>query len=173
MSTAMRAPCSRSTPTSSAYHVTGAPGGSEPASTIQSADAARRSSDSVSAPSTAGVTVGPGLFSLVVVPSGSLMVMLTRSVPVVGTGRQSMPAARSSSTNGSSAGAGSTAIDGIPADTEAREMLTPLPPACDVTDSARCTAPRSSRPARATVRSWLGLGVRVTIMRRRPPGLPG
>ena len=106
--------------------------------------------------------------SFVVVPSGSLTVMLTRSAPAVVTGRQSMPAARSSWTNGSSSGAGSTAIEGMPALIDAREMLTPLPPACEMTDSERITVPRSSGPPSATVRSWLGLGVRVTIMRRRP-----
>ena len=50
---------------------------------------------------------------------------------------------------------------GTPAASAAREMFTPLPPACAVTDSARSTAPRSSTPVRATVRSMLGFGVRV------------
>ena len=70
-------------------------------------------------------------------PSGSLIVMLTRRSPALVTGRQSMPAERSSSTNGSSLRAGRIAIDGTPAAMEAREMLTPLPPAWEMTDAAR------------------------------------
>src|SRR5680860_1317729 len=94
--------------------------------------------------------------------------MFTRTGPAGGSGRQSMPAARSSRTYGSSLSDGRTAMVGTPAATAAREMLTPLPPACEVTDSARITAPRSSRDAKVTVRSMLGLGVSVTIMRPRP-----
>ena len=78
-------------------------------------------------------------------------------------GRQSMPTASSSRTNGSSGRAGSTAMVASPAATAAREMLTPLPPACEVIASTRTTAPRSSGPGSATVRSKLGLAVRVTI----------
>ena len=47
-------------------------------------------------PRVARVISGPGLLSLVVVPSGSLIVMLTRRSPSWSTGRQSMPAASSS-----------------------------------------------------------------------------
>src|SRR6185312_3708146 len=118
-----------------------------------------------SSSSSRGVACGPGLFSLVVVPSGSVIVMFTRRSPACSTGRQSMPAASSSSTNGSSLAAGRTAIDGRSAATQAREMFTPLPPAWEITDSARWTAPRSSGAVSLTVRSRLGLAVRVTIMR--------
>ncbi len=78
-------------------------------------------------------------------------------------GWQSMPAAISSWTNGSSGHAGSTATVATAAPTAALEMLTPLPPACDVIASTRWTAPRSSGPGNATVRSKLGLAVSVTI----------
>ena len=75
-----------------------------------------------------------------------------------------MPADTSSVTNGSSGRAGKTASVSRPADIAAREMFTPLPPACMVTESSRWTAPRSSGPARVTVRSLLGFGVSVTII---------
>ena len=83
--------------------------------------------------------------------------------PAGSDGRQSMPTASSSRTNGSSVRAGSTAMVTRPAATAAREMLTPLPPACEVIASTRTTAPRSSGPGRATVRSKLGFAVSVTI----------
>ena len=58
-----------------------------------------------------------------------------------------MPAASSSWTNGSSVAArAAPRSTGRRRRRAAREMLTPLPPACEVTDSARITAPRSSRP---------------------------
>ena len=37
-------------------------------------------------------------------------------------------------------------------------MLTPLPPACEITDSARCTAPRSRRPAEGDRAVVAGVG---------------
>ena len=112
-------------------------------------------------------TVAPGLLSLVVVPSGSVMVRLMRTSPAGGAGRQRCrPPSSSGDERVVGPRAGSTASVPRPADTAAREMFTPLPPACMVTDSSRWTAPRSSGPARVTVRSLLGLGVRVTIMRR-------
>ena len=86
--------------------------------------------------------------------------------PAGGAGQHGMPADSSSVTNGSSGRAGKTASVSRPADTAAREMFTPLPPACMVTESSRWTAPRSSGPASVTVRSVLGLGVSVTIMGR-------
>jgi hypothetical protein len=170
VSTATQAVERRSTATSSAYHSTGAPGGSEPASTTQSAAAARRRNDSVSAASTSGVAVGPGLLSLVVVPSGSLIVRFTRRLPGWVTGQQATPRAVSSCTKGSSSGAGRTARVGTPAATQAREMLTPLPPGWEVTDAARWTEPRRSGSGRVIVLSWLGLAVRVRIT--RPPLRP-
>ena len=114
------------------------------------------------------MTTAPGVLILVVVPSGSVSVRLTRTAPAGCSGRQSMPSRSSSTTNGSSLCAGSTAIVGTLAATAAREMFTPLPPAWEVTDSARSTAPRTSSPVSDTVRSMLGLGVRVTIMRPPP-----
>ena len=106
--------------------------------------------------------MAPGLLSLVVVPSGSVMARLILMSPAGGAGQHRMPAASSSVTNASSGRAGNTASVPRPADTAAREMFTPLPPACMVTESSRWTAPRSRGPASVTVRSVLGLGVSVT-----------
>ena len=63
-----------------------------------------------------------------------------------------------------------------PEATSARETLTPLPPDSWLTETARWTSPRAKGPGSATVRSRLGLAVKVTIMRsprqrRRRPGL--
>ena len=84
-------------------------------------------------------TEASGELSLVVVPSGSVMVMLTRTPPAGRTGRQSIPAARSSVTKGSSLAAGTTAGVGSSAMTDAREMVTPSPPLWTVTERTRCT----------------------------------
>ena len=109
VSTATRAGVLRSDRTSSAYQPSGAPGGSEPASTTHEADAAR---DSRVAPRSSrwdADTMAPGLLSLVVVPSGSVMARLMRTSPAGGAGEHAMPAERSSVTNGSSGRAGKTA----------------------------------------------------------------
>ena len=61
---------------------------------------------------------------------------------------------------------GSTATASRPASVSARATLTPLPPGSLVTEVTRCTAPRVSGESSVTVRSMLGLGVTVTIMRQ-------
>ena len=107
----------------------------------------------------------PGSLSLVVVPSCSVIVRLVRTASSVGTQRNGTAADCRAVINGSVAGAGSRATACTPANVSARATLTPLPPASVVTEVTRWTAPRVSGVVRVTVRSMLGLGVTVTIMR--------
>ena len=65
---------------------------------------------------------------------------------------------------------GSTARDGTPLASSARDTLTPLPPGSSRAGVARMTSPRAS-PSTSMVRSRLGLRVTVTIM-RAPPARP-
>src|SRR6185312_13644426 len=151
-----------------AYQLSGTPGGSEPDSTTHEAVSALASTDIVSALSAAASSVAPGSLSFVVVPSCSVMARLVRTAPVVGTQLNDTALAERAATSGSPVGAGSTATASRPASVSARATLTPLPPGSVVTDETRCTAPRVSDPLSATVRSMLGLGVTVTIMRPAP-----
>ena len=143
--------------------------GSDPASTTQAAPAARcEQRGRESARGARGSTVAPGVLSLVVVPSGSVMVRLTRTRRPAARGGSRCRRAAARCTNGSSGAAGSTAIggdaggDGGPGDVDA--LAAGLRG-----HRRRRAAPRraASGPARATVRSVLGLGVRVRIMRPR------
>ena len=152
----------------SAYQLSGTPGGSEPESTTHEASSALAITDRVSASSAATSSAAPGSLSLVVVPSCSVIARLVRTASVVGTQRNATELACSASTSGSVAGAGSTATASRPASVNARATLTPLPPGSVVTDVTRCTAPRVSGAVSVTVRSILGLGVTVTIMRPPP-----
>ena len=108
----------------------------------------------------------PGSLIFVVVPSISVTAMFVRTGDGVGTQRNGTPLACRAATIGSVPDAGSSATASTPASDSARATLTPLPPGSVVTELTRCTAPRVSGVARVTVRSRLGFGVTVTIMRR-------
>ena len=62
-----------------AYQSSGAPGGSEPDSTTQSAPRASSSRSAVAASTWAALRAGPSSLILVVVPSGSVMAVLVRT----------------------------------------------------------------------------------------------
>ena len=75
----------RSRATTSAYQLSGIPGGSEPESTTQRADSARSRIAAVSAASAASSITAPGSLIFVVVPSDSVIVRLVRTAPSTGT----------------------------------------------------------------------------------------
>jgi len=55
-----------------------------------------------------------------------------------------------------------TALTWYPDAATTRATLMPLPAACSVMDTARCTSPRRNSASSAIVRSMLGLAVKVT-----------
>ena len=153
----------------SEYHPSDMPGGSDPDSTTHCAELAYSATVRTSASISAGSTTAPGSLIFVVVPSVSVMARLVRTAPATGTAWTSTPIALSATRMGSWRAAGSTATTSRPANVRARATLTPLPPGSDDTEVTRCTAPRTSAVGRVTVRSMLGLGVTVMIMRQPGP----
>ncbi len=149
--------------TTSAYQSSGTPGGREPDNTTHDASAAASTTARVSALRAESSSVAPGSFSLVVVPSDSVIARLVRTTPVTGTHRNVTRLDCSAATMGSVSAAGRTATASSPASVRARATLTPLPPGSVVAEVTRCTAPRVSGVPSVTVRSMLGLGVTVTI----------
>ena len=121
--------------------------------------------DRVSASIAGPSSLAPGSLIFVVVPSISVTAMFVRTGALIGTHRNGTPLAWRAVTRGSVPDAGSRATASTPARVRARATLTPLPPGSVVTELTRWTAPRVSGVARVTVRSMLGFGVTVTIMR--------
>ena len=119
-----------------------------------------------------GDNSGPGSFTLVVPPVGSTMAMFVRVVPAMGTASKGTLAfcSRRASSSPSGPPNGSTARAGWPLRIRAWATFTPLPPGSMRLLAARFTSP-GSRFSTSTVRSMLGFGVRVTIMRGPPPCL--
>src|SRR3954469_4298301 len=151
--------------TTSAYQVSGMPGGNDPDITTQSACSAWLTTARVSASMAAPSMWAPGSLIFVVVPSLSVMAMFVRTDATIGTQRNGTPLDCNAVTIGSVPDAGSSATASTPARDRARATLTPFPPGSVVTELTRCTAPRVSGVASVTVRSRLGFGVTVTIMR--------
>jgi hypothetical protein len=85
VSTATRQFLSASWATTSAYQLTGTPGGSDPDITIHSARCAASTTVRVSASRASASSVAPGSLSLVVVPSCSVTATLVRTDPRMGT----------------------------------------------------------------------------------------
>ncbi|AMD53545.1 hypothetical protein ATO49_00325 [Mycolicibacterium fortuitum subsp. fortuitum DSM 46621 = ATCC 6841 = JCM 6387] len=168
VSTATRQSSGASRETISAYQPAGIPGGNEPDNTTQDAPWALASTQRVSADSASPSTTAPRSLSLVVVPSDSVIARLVRTGSEMGTPKKGTASPRSALTKGSESAAGSTASAATPASVKARATLIPLPPGSTVTESTRCTAPRINGDPKVTVRSRLGLGVTVMIMRSRP-----
>ena len=113
-----------------------------------------------------GVRLGPGSLSLVVVPSGSMTAMFIRVPPAMGTAWYAVPEVASNSSSRCPSGPpdGSSAMLSPPLAVRARATLIPLPPGSIRLLVARLTSPTSMRSI-DTVRSMLGLGGSVTIMR--------
>src|SRR5699024_12271855 len=109
---------------------------------------------------------GPLPLSLVVRPDASVTVVLVRIVSAISTVLMSTLISRTREINGSWAAAGNTAKVGWLANVTACATLIPFPPAALVMLWARCTVPGFSEESKAIVASMLGVGVRVTIMRR-------
>ena len=141
------------------------PGGSDPDMTTHDACSALPTTDRVSASIAAASSLAPGLVDLGcgAVHFGDRDVRPHREV--IGTQRNGTPMPCRAATRGSAPDAGSSATASTPARARARATLTPLPPGSVVTELTRCTAPRVSGVASVTVRSMLGFGVTVTIMR--------
>src|SRR5262249_14316975 len=128
--------------TTSAYQVSGIPGGSDPDITTHVACSALPTTERVSASTAAASISAPGSLIFVVVPSNSVTARLVRTGAVIGTQRNGTPLSASAVTIGSVPDAGSSATASRPASDRARATLTPLPPGSVVTELTRCTAPR-------------------------------
>ena len=163
-------PASRHRRTSPAYRSSSTPGGRLPEPTSQlGCSASVSTAPARSASNSALDSSGPDSLILVVVPSGSTRARLVRIEPPIGTIATAMPASCRSSASRCPCGppAGRTASVRALCAVRAREMFTPLPPGSSRLPVARCTSPRC-RSVMDTVRSRLGFGVRVTIMRAPP-----
>ena len=91
--------------------------------------------------------------------------MFIRVVPAMGTAVYAVPERRRRACSRCPSGPpeGSTARASVPLVASARATLMPLPPGSIRLSDARLTSP-CSRAGTETVRSMLGLGVRVTII---------
>ena len=165
VSTATGTPLRCPSSTTSPYQLSCRPAGRLPAQTSQPAprmcSATARSSRSISS----SLRLGPASLILVTEPFGWVRLMLLRISPAMGTTTVSNPAESSICCNCAPTGppAVTTARTGTSCACSARATLTPLPLGSLQLRWLRFTEP-STTSSMSTVRSTLGLGVRVTIM---------
>ena len=164
VSTATRHPRGLRRAVSRAYQSVGAPGGRDPDRATHTAPRAASTRRSVATARSSTDRVGPGSLILVVVPSGSVIVVLVRGWRTVAGARTVRPAGRSASSDEryASSANGRTASVATPPAATTLATFTPLPAAWAEAAVARWTSPRARAEPSATVRSMLGLAVKVT-----------